>query len=231
MKHTDKHYDFVYKLTEKDIAKGEIKIDPYFVASEWKLSEKDNGSCILFHILKTLTRFGKKEGNDAKREIDAIISQANNLKRFIDDEDNTQIKGIKKNITWCDEWTQAFQDYARRQDERMDKYYKLHLGIDSRGDLIGYYKGDVLFRVSASSGVIYCNNKIYLKWVNANAPISEAPLLWKGETYLLFKWGKYASLHNSKYSILSFTNLRSGEYVEDKNLQIDSYGQVVIRRF
>lgn len=79
--YTDKHYDFTYKLSKEEIEKGEIKLDPYIVASAWKLGERDNNSGILFHILKTIPRFGLK--NDEEREIQAIIKQAENLRRFI----------------------------------------------------------------------------------------------------------------------------------------------------
>ncbi len=79
--YTDKHYDFTYKLSKEEIKKGEIKLDPYKVSSVWKLGERDNNSGILFHILKTITRFGLK--NDEEREIQAIIKQAENLRRFI----------------------------------------------------------------------------------------------------------------------------------------------------
>ena len=67
-----KHYDFTYKLTKEDIEKGEIRIDPYFVSEQWKLGEKDNSGAI-FHILKTIARFGVK--NTKEREIKAILWQ------------------------------------------------------------------------------------------------------------------------------------------------------------
>jgi hypothetical protein len=77
---TKKHYDFKYTLTPEDIKKGEIVLDPWFIASQWKLSEKDKGSCLLFHSLKTIARFGEK--NDPIREIDALTYQSEALKRF-----------------------------------------------------------------------------------------------------------------------------------------------------
>lgn len=73
---TDKHYDFSYKLTEGDIEAGEIKIDPYFVADQWKLGEKDN-SGVIFHILKTCSRYKCK--HDEEREIKAIYGQIKRL--------------------------------------------------------------------------------------------------------------------------------------------------------
>lgn len=80
---TKKHYDFNYKLTPEDIEKGQITIDPYLVASQWRLGEKDNNSGILFHCLKGLARMGTKKGNTIEREITAIQKQIEQLKRFI----------------------------------------------------------------------------------------------------------------------------------------------------
>ena len=80
---TDKHYDFKYTLTPEDIERGFIKVDAYFVSHVWNLGERDNNSGVLFHILKTLTRIGKKAGNKLQREITAIKTQADNLTRFI----------------------------------------------------------------------------------------------------------------------------------------------------
>lgn len=65
----DKHYDFFYDLTPFEGQYLQIKLDPYKVSSVWKLGEKDNTGCI-FHILKTIARFGQK--NDKEREIRAI---------------------------------------------------------------------------------------------------------------------------------------------------------------
>lgn len=69
---TDKHYDFWYTLTPEDIKEGKIKIDPYWVSNHWKLGEKDNSGA-LFHILKTLARWGYK--NDVIREANAVFNQ------------------------------------------------------------------------------------------------------------------------------------------------------------
>lgn len=69
---TDKHYDFNYTLTEKDIEAGSIKIDPYFVAKQWKTGSKDDSGA-LFHVLKTVARFGDK--NDVEREVKALYAQ------------------------------------------------------------------------------------------------------------------------------------------------------------
>jgi|TARA_A100001391_G_scaffold33224_3_gene17991 acyl carrier protein len=73
---TDKHYDFNYTLTENDIENGVIKIDPYFVADQWKLGEKDN-SGVIFHILKTCSRYKTK--HEEEREIKAIHGQIKRL--------------------------------------------------------------------------------------------------------------------------------------------------------
>lgn len=73
---TDRHYDFTYTLTEDDIEKGVIKIDPYFVADQWKLGEKDN-SGVIFHILKTCSRYKTK--HEEEREIKAIYGQIKRL--------------------------------------------------------------------------------------------------------------------------------------------------------
>lgn len=69
---SDKHYNFKYKLSDKDIEAGFIKIDPYFITKEWKLNSKDDTG-ILFHSLKTLCRFGEK--NSIEREIKALNAQ------------------------------------------------------------------------------------------------------------------------------------------------------------
>jgi len=73
---SDKYYNFKYKLSEKDIETGFIKIDPYFITKEWKLNSKDDTG-ILFHCLKTLCRFGEK--NSIGREIKALNAQIKRL--------------------------------------------------------------------------------------------------------------------------------------------------------
>ncbi len=72
----DSHYDFFYTLTESDIVKKTIKVDPYFVSNLWKLGSKDE-SGILFHCLKTISRFGDK--NPVEREIIALHKQIKRL--------------------------------------------------------------------------------------------------------------------------------------------------------
>lgn len=69
---TDKHYDNNYTLTQKDIERGFVKIDPYRVSKQWRLGSKDE-SGVLFHILKTVARFGEK--NSREREIKALYAQ------------------------------------------------------------------------------------------------------------------------------------------------------------
>ena len=73
---TDKHYDFNYTLTEDDIEKGVIKIDPYFVAKQWKLGSKDDSGA-LWHTFKGIARFGEK--NSIEREIRAFHAQIKRL--------------------------------------------------------------------------------------------------------------------------------------------------------
>lgn len=69
---TDKHYDNNYTLTQKDIERGFVKIDPYRVSKQWRLGSKDE-SGVLFHILKTVARFGEK--NSREREVKALYAQ------------------------------------------------------------------------------------------------------------------------------------------------------------
>lgn len=69
---TDKHYDLNYKLTEQDIKNGSIRVDAYFVAKQWKTGSKDDSGA-LFHLLKTIARFGDK--NEVEREIKALYAQ------------------------------------------------------------------------------------------------------------------------------------------------------------
>ena len=73
---TDKHYDFTYTLTEGDIESGKIKIDPYFVAYQWKLGKKDDSGA-LWHCFKNIARFGEK--NTVEREIKALHAQIKRL--------------------------------------------------------------------------------------------------------------------------------------------------------
>lgn len=75
------HYDFTYKLTEKDIENGYIRVDPYWVSNQWKLGEKDPSGCA-FHILKTLARLFTKKGNTKQREIESIQKTAKRMEEI-----------------------------------------------------------------------------------------------------------------------------------------------------
>lgn len=65
---TDKHYNFNVDVSDKDT----LKVDPYFVSKTWQIGSKDESGA-LFHILKTISRFGSK--NTREREIKAIYKQ------------------------------------------------------------------------------------------------------------------------------------------------------------
>lgn len=66
------HYDkFEVNLTKKEIKEGKIRLDPYRVAMQWDLGSKDPSGC-LFHLLKTIARFGTKKGNTKNREIESL---------------------------------------------------------------------------------------------------------------------------------------------------------------
>lgn len=72
----DSHYDYFYELSQFEAEFLQVKIDPYFVANQWKIGEKDNTGCI-FHILKTIARFGVK--NTKEREIKALHATVKRL--------------------------------------------------------------------------------------------------------------------------------------------------------
>lgn len=69
LRQIDSHYDFTYQLTSEDEIAGSLKIDPYFVSQQWQLGSKDSTG-VIFHLLKTLARFGDK--NSKEREITAL---------------------------------------------------------------------------------------------------------------------------------------------------------------
>lgn len=73
---TDKHYDNNYALTQKDIERGFVKIDPYFVSKMWKIGSKDDSGA-LWHCFKTIARFGEK--NSREREVKALYAQVKRL--------------------------------------------------------------------------------------------------------------------------------------------------------
>jgi len=72
----DSHYDFFYELTPFEAEFLQLKIDPYFVSKQWRVGERDPSGA-LFHILKTIARFGDK--NPKEREIKAIYLQIKRL--------------------------------------------------------------------------------------------------------------------------------------------------------
>lgn len=72
------HYDNKYHLRRSDIDNSWVVVDPYFVAAVWELGKQDPSGC-LFHILKTVARLGKKEGNSVERELQSIEAT---VKRF-----------------------------------------------------------------------------------------------------------------------------------------------------
>lgn len=72
----DEHYDFFYELSSFEAEFLQLKVDPYFIAKQWRIGERDP-SGVLFHILKTIARFGDK--NPKEREIKAIYLQIKRL--------------------------------------------------------------------------------------------------------------------------------------------------------
>lgn len=72
----DSHYDFFYDLKPHEAEFLQIKTDPYFVSKQWRVGERDPSGA-LFHILKTIARFGDK--NPKEREIKAIYLQIKRL--------------------------------------------------------------------------------------------------------------------------------------------------------
>lgn len=74
---TDKHYDFTYQITQEDIDRGYIKLDPYFISKQWQLGSKDESGA-LWHIFKTIARFGVK--NPIEREIKAMEASIKRMK-------------------------------------------------------------------------------------------------------------------------------------------------------
>ena len=73
---SDKHYSFEYTISLQDVDRGSIRVDPYFVSKQWQLGKKDDTGTI-FHILKTIARFGEK--NSKEREIKALYAQVKRL--------------------------------------------------------------------------------------------------------------------------------------------------------
>jgi len=75
-KRIDQHYDFFYELSPHEAQFLQLKVDPYFVSKQWRIGERDHSGA-LFHILKTIARFGDK--NSREREIKAIYLQIKRL--------------------------------------------------------------------------------------------------------------------------------------------------------
>lgn len=73
---TDKHYDNNYTLTQQDIERGFVKVDPYFVSKIWKIGSKDDSGA-LWHCFKAIARYGEK--NSKEREIRALHAQIKRL--------------------------------------------------------------------------------------------------------------------------------------------------------
>lgn len=74
---TDKHYDFNYTLTEDDIEKGVIKIDPYFVNRMWRINSWDDTGTA-FHCIKNFARISNAK-NPLERD---LRSQYKQIKRL-----------------------------------------------------------------------------------------------------------------------------------------------------
>lgn len=134
---TDKHYDFNYTLTDKDIEAGSIKLDPYFVAKQWKTGSKDDSGA-LFHVLKTVARFGDK--NPVEREVKALYAQVKRLAELngVPLEVIEQVH-VPNNDLWYPDSSGEWIEYdgsgrpvddneiieALLREERKDRYYDL----------------------------------------------------------------------------------------------------------
>ena len=73
---TDKHYDNNYVLSKRDIERGFVKVDPYFVSKIWRIGSKDDSGA-LWHCFKAIARYGEK--NSKEREIRALYAQIKRL--------------------------------------------------------------------------------------------------------------------------------------------------------
>lgn len=74
---TDKHYDFNYTLTEDDIEKGVLKIDPYFVNRMWRINSWDDTGAA-FHSLKNYARICNGK-NPLERDLKSLYKQVKRL--------------------------------------------------------------------------------------------------------------------------------------------------------
>ncbi len=79
------HYDNYHVLSQEEISNGRVRVDAYMVSRACKFGERDHGSGILFHMLKTLLRMGNKASNSLQREVDAIKAQADIVSKYVDD--------------------------------------------------------------------------------------------------------------------------------------------------
>lgn len=70
---SDKHYDFKYELTSKDIEKGFIKIDPYLVNRIWRINSWDDTGAA-FHSLKNYARISNGK-NPLERDLTSLYKQ------------------------------------------------------------------------------------------------------------------------------------------------------------
>lgn len=77
-----KHYDaFAVELEHEECESGFVRLDPYRVAKEWDIGGKDPSGC-LFHMLKTIARFGVKEGNNIEREVASLQATLTRFKQL-----------------------------------------------------------------------------------------------------------------------------------------------------
>ena len=77
-KWSSSHYDSKIKLTKADIKNGSVRVDAYAVYRANEIHKQDK-SGVLFHLLKTILRFGVK--NTVEREVLAIVNQSLRLAR------------------------------------------------------------------------------------------------------------------------------------------------------
>ena len=96
-KWTSSHYDSKINLTNADIKNGSVRVDAYAVYRANEIHKQDK-SGVLFHLLKTILRFGVK--NTVEREVLAIVNQSLRLAR----EEGVDIRdSLKKELDLLDE--------------------------------------------------------------------------------------------------------------------------------
>lgn len=79
-KWTDKHYDGDINLSKSEIKEKKIRVDVYKFYESHKIHMVDKFG-ILFHTLKAITRFGKK--NEDERDLKAMIIQPMIMARYM----------------------------------------------------------------------------------------------------------------------------------------------------